>query len=175
VKPHYGTTRSGLDVHKHVTDHEIEHLRTGIKLIDRFNNVFAGIITKGVGTMWCAYAFAIFDLLALPTAISGGLFGIVQWVASFFLQLVLLSIIMVGQAQQNIASDARSAKTFEDAEETKQVSADAKAAILVALDRLDVNTEGGITDILEAIRARDNNTSEATPNADIRDTGHGSQ
>jgi len=66
--------------------------------------------------MYCAYAFAAFDLLALPTAIRGGLYGIVQWVASFFLQLVLLSIIMVGQDVQARASDARAAKTFEDCE-----------------------------------------------------------
>jgi hypothetical protein len=172
-EPHYGTTRSGLDVHKHVTDHEISHARTGIKAIDRFNNAFATIITKGVGTMWCAYAFGIFDLLALPTAINGGIYGIVQWVASFFLQLVLLSIIMVGQNLQNIASDARSAKTFEDAEETKQVSADAKAAILVALDRLDCNTEGGITEILAAVNKL--SPTEASPNGSLRNIGHGSE
>jgi hypothetical protein len=46
----------------------------------------------------------------------------------------------------------------------------------VALDRLDTNTEGGITDILTAIRALDkNNNTEATPNGDIRDTGHSGQ
>jgi hypothetical protein len=96
-------------------------------------------ITQGVGTMWCAYAFALFDLLALPTAINGGLYGIVQWVASFFLQLVLLSIIMVGQAGQASASDARAAKQFEDTE--------------VIVDRLDCNTSGGIKDVLDAIAA----------------------
>jgi hypothetical protein len=82
----------------------------------RFNAWLAVLITRGVGSMWCAYIFAIFDCLALPTAINGGLFGIVQWVASFFLQLVLLSIIMVGQNIQAKASDARANQTYNDAE-----------------------------------------------------------
>ena len=52
--------------------------------------------------MWAAYAFAIIALISLPSAIrSGDVLVIVSWVAQTFLQLVLLSIIMVGQ---NIAS-----------------------------------------------------------------------
>jgi hypothetical protein len=47
--------------------------------------------------MWCAYAFALFDLISLPAAIRGGAVAIVSWVAQTFLQLVLLSVIMVGQ------------------------------------------------------------------------------
>lgn len=84
--------------------------------IARFNSRLAMLITKGVGTMYCAYIFGIFDCLALPTALEGGTYGIVQWVASFFLQLVLLSIIMVGQSIQGSASDARADQTFKDAE-----------------------------------------------------------
>lgn len=82
----------------------------------RFNARLAILITRGVGTMWCAYLFAAFDLLALPESVKGGLFGIVQWVASFFLQLVLLSIIMVGQNIQATAADKRSQQTYTDAE-----------------------------------------------------------
>lgn len=84
--------------------------------VTRFNSRLAMLTTKAVGTMWCAYIFAIFDCLALPTAIKGSTYGIVQWVASFFLQLVLLSIIMVGQSNQGAASDARAEQTFKDAE-----------------------------------------------------------
>jgi hypothetical protein len=82
----------------------------------RFNTRLALATTKAVGSMWCAYAFAAFDCLALPQAIQGGLFGIVQWVASFLLQLVLLSIIMVGQNVQADAADKRAESTFLDAE-----------------------------------------------------------
>jgi hypothetical protein len=66
--------------------------------------------------MWCAYAFAALDCLALPQAIKGGMFGIVQWLASFFLQLVLLSIIMVGQNVQSAAADKRAEATYKDTE-----------------------------------------------------------
>lgn len=84
--------------------------------VNRFNSRVATVVTNAVGTMWCAYAFAVFDMLALPQAIHGGLYGIVQWVASFFLQLVLLSIIMVGQSNQAAASDKRADQTYKDAE-----------------------------------------------------------
>ena len=48
--------------------------------------------------MWCAYIFAAVALISLPAAIkSGDPIVIVAWVAQTFLQLVLLSIIMVGQ------------------------------------------------------------------------------
>ncbi|HET7723996.1 MAG TPA: hypothetical protein VFK68_05115 [Propionibacteriaceae bacterium] len=61
-----------------------------------------GKITSVVGTMWCAIAFAILALVSLPGAIaSGSLVTIVSWIAQTFLQLVLLSVIMVGQDLQS--------------------------------------------------------------------------
>jgi hypothetical protein len=61
-----------------------------------------GKITSVVGTMWCAIAFAILALVSLPGAIaSGSLVMIVSWIAQTFLQLVLLSVIMVGQDLQS--------------------------------------------------------------------------
>ena len=86
--------------------------------ITRFNAKLAVLVTELVGTMWCAYAFALFDLLALPNSLKAGLYGVVQWVASFFLQLVLLSIIMVGQEVQAEAADKRAIQTYEDADAT---------------------------------------------------------
>jgi hypothetical protein len=66
----------------------------------RFNQRLAVKITNAVSTMWCAYIFAAIALISLPAAIrSGETLVIVAWVAQTFLQLVLLSIIMVGQAQ----------------------------------------------------------------------------
>jgi hypothetical protein len=87
-----------------------DHAGTGI------NARLALVITKGVGSMYCAYAFGIFDLFALPTALKAGMYGIVQWTASFFLQLVLLSIILVGQNITSAAADKRSEQTYQDAE-----------------------------------------------------------
>jgi hypothetical protein len=86
--------------------------------VSRFNTSVALLITRAVGSMWCAYAFALFDLISLPEAIRGGASSIVSWVAQTFLQLVLLSVIMVGQNVQAAAADKRAEATFHDASAT---------------------------------------------------------
>jgi hypothetical protein len=69
--------------------------------MQRFNTWLALKITDGVATMWCSYFFALIALISLPAAIaSRSLIIIVAWVAQTFLQLVLLSIILVGQKLQ---------------------------------------------------------------------------
>jgi hypothetical protein len=65
--------------------------------ISQFNEWLAIQITNVVATMWCAYAFALLALISLPDAIKGGAPTLIAWIAQTFLQLVLLSIIMVGQ------------------------------------------------------------------------------
>ena len=76
-------------------------------------------LTRIVGTMWCAYAFAMLALVALPDAIrSGGLLPMVQWVSQTFIQLVMLSVIMVGQNILGKAADQRSELTYKDADAT---------------------------------------------------------
>ena len=66
--------------------------------INEFNRRLAEKITSAVSTMWCAYIFAALALISLPAAIkTGDVVIIVAWIAQTFLQLVLLSIIMVGQ------------------------------------------------------------------------------
>jgi len=85
--------------------------------MQRFNTAFALKITNGVGTMWCAYVFAAIALLSLPDVIrSHSVTAIVAWIAQTFLQLVLLSIIMVGQNVQSAAADKRAEATYEDAD-----------------------------------------------------------
>lgn len=84
--------------------------------VSRVNAALAVIITKAVGSMWCAYVFAAFDFISLPAAIRGGSSTFVAWVAQTFLQLVLLSIIMVGQNVQAAAADKRAEDTYRDAE-----------------------------------------------------------
>jgi hypothetical protein len=86
--------------------------------ITRFNTNVAIFVTKAVGSMWCAYVFALFDLISLPDAIRAGASAIVSWVAQTFLQLVLLSVIMVGQNVQAAAADKRSEATYHDASAT---------------------------------------------------------
>jgi hypothetical protein len=124
----------------HVVRFNPREIREAVREVEGFNAKLALIITRSVGTMACAYLFAAIALISLPAAIkSGQVIVIVSWVAQTFLQLVLLSIIMVGQSVQSAASDARAGKQFADTE--------------TILDRLDVNTAGGISDVLEAIHA----------------------
>lgn len=83
----------------------------------RFNAWLAVKITDGVGTMWCAYVFAALALISLPSVLSThNVQAIVAWVAQTFLQLVLLSIIIVGQNIQSSAADKRSEATYKDAD-----------------------------------------------------------
>jgi hypothetical protein len=115
-------------------------IKAAVHEVEGFNAKVALIITRSVGTMACAYVFAVIALISLPAAInSGQVIVIVAWIAQTFLQLVLLSIIMVGQSVQSAASDARAAKEFADTE--------------TILDRLDVHTAGGIKEVLDAIHA----------------------
>lgn len=82
----------------------------------RFNAFLAVKITDAVGTMWCAYFFAGLALLSLPDAIKGGVPTLVSWTAQTFLQLVLLSIIIVGQKVASESTDKRAEDTYKDAE-----------------------------------------------------------
>jgi hypothetical protein len=80
----------------------------GDNMMGRVNTRLAVGITKVVGSMWCAYIFALIALISLPAAISShDPIIIVAWIAQTFLQLVLLPIIIVGQNVQAAASDAR--------------------------------------------------------------------
>jgi hypothetical protein len=92
---------------------------------DRFNAAVAVKITGGVGTMWCAYAFVALSLVSLPAAIrSGDAVTLVSWISQTFLQLVLLSVIIVGQNIQAAAADKRAEATYEDADAVLHTSLD---------------------------------------------------
>lgn len=152
-RPHYGFTRLGHAVHARTWD----HLPRG-SAVTRFNARLGVGVTNSVGTMWAAYAFAVLSLASLPAIltqafhlhtfpswlINASLIALVAWISSYFLQLVLLPIIIVGQNVQSQAADARAAKTFED---TEAVRAD----MTTALDRLDTATAGGIAEVLTAV------------------------
>jgi hypothetical protein len=87
-----------------------------------FNDWLAVKITNIVGTMWCAYAFAGLALISLPAAIKGGTATLIAWIAQTFLQLVLLSIIMVGQKVASEKSDRQLEQTYRDAEALLRIS-----------------------------------------------------
>ena len=62
--------------------------------------------------MWCAYIFAALALISLPAAIkTGDVVVIVAWIAQTFLQLVLLSIIMVGQKVSSASVEQKITET----------------------------------------------------------------
>lgn len=145
-KPHFGFTRLGHPLHLKTADYH-----PADTAYQRFNKKLALQVTKKVGTMSCAYVFSVIALASLPAIlhealhvsffpgwlISTGLIALVSWVTQTYIQLVLLSVILVGQAVSAEASDARSAKEFEDTE--------------IIVDRLDTHTAGGIREILDAI------------------------
>jgi hypothetical protein len=151
--PHYGFTRHGLPVHLRTVDHHP----------GGFNKRIAIGLTGQVGTMRTFWYFNVLSLLSLPATLvlvgffaapkSGPLhffltFGwiyLITWICQNYIQLVLLPALMVGQNLQNAASDARSAKQFEDVEAVR-------TDLGTAVDRLDTHTAGGITDVLTAVR-----------------------
>lgn len=82
--------------------------------IANFNKKLGARITSMVSTMWSAYIFAAIALVSLPGAIkSGSTVVIVSWIAQTFLQLVLLSIIMVGQDVQSASVEQKINETHE--------------------------------------------------------------
>jgi hypothetical protein len=95
------------------------------------NGKIAVIITNAVGTMWCAYVFAAIALISLPSSISGGVSTLIAWIAQTFLQLVLLSVIMVGQKVAAAASDKQALQTYKDAEALLKLQAEMRRLIEV--------------------------------------------
>lgn len=128
-------------------------LKREMGAVEGVNAKLGVLVTKGVGTMACAYLFCVIALLSLPATLihagvipasavphflaSEGLIGMVSWIAQTFIQLVLLSIIMVGQSVQSLAADARAENTFKDTE--------------TILDALNTQTAGGLKEVLDGI------------------------
>jgi uncharacterized membrane protein len=103
-------------------------------------------ITKIVGTMWCAIAFTILALISLPQAINGGTATTISWIAQTFLQLVLLSIIMVGQNLQSRHSELRADADYE-------TNLESKKDIETLMKRLDSIENNKLDKILEIIKS----------------------
>jgi hypothetical protein len=127
-----------VKTHRHIGEAiSIRGLRAEVQRADGINAKIAVFLTNVVGSMWCAYVFAVIALIGLPAALKPSGEGIIAWIAQTFLQLVLLSVIMVGQNVQSVASDVRSQHTYDD---TVQI-----------LDRLDIHTDGGLKELADRI------------------------
>ena len=107
--------------------------------INEFNRRLAQKITSFVSTMWCAYIFAALALISLPAAIkSGDVVIIVAWVAQTFLQLVLLSIIMVGQQVSSASVEKMIKETHEASIGEFEVAKEARAIADQELEELKI-------------------------------------
>ena|ERR1700743_837076 len=75
---------------------------SGESPVNDFNKRLALYITNHIGTMYCAYVFAVIGIAGVVFAFTGNTTGvlIVGAISGYFLQLVLLPIIMVGQGLQ---------------------------------------------------------------------------
>ena len=147
-----------MSLYRHVPHPHIAHRKEAgpVKVADvrpsgnavtRINTRAAVIVTRGVGTMWCAYAFTALALYGLPAGLKGGPAGFVQWASSQFIQLVLLPIIIVGAAVLASATDRMAKRQFDDVEALLH-GQDEQAAhlaaqddkILAILERIEANT-----------------------------------
>ncbi len=107
-------TKARSHMPKLVLTHHVHSTVHGDSPLGRINTRVAVAITRSVGSMWCAYAFALLAIISLPAAIrSHDPIIIVAWIAQTFLQLVLLPIIIVGQNVQAAANDARAESDHE--------------------------------------------------------------
>ncbi len=117
--------------------------------VAKFNNAFALLITRSVGTMWAAYLFLALSLVSFPQAFAAFMKGDavtgISWLSQSFLQLVLLPIIIVGQNIISASQDAR---------------AEADHETLTALHRINVQQLALLEQqekILNMLRARKEN------------------
>jgi hypothetical protein len=133
--------------HPHIEEHRQGRAPRRSDTTVGLNGRIALVLTAAVGTMWCAYLFTVLALVALPDAMRSTPRDLIQWVSQTFIQLVMLSVIMVGQNILSQASDKRAEMTYKDAEatfhESKQIQAhlkvqdDAMNAMLERLERLE--------------------------------------
>lgn len=129
-----------VEYHHHVARAvSLKGLRADVKRVEGFNAKLAVALTSAIGTMACAYLFALLALAGLPAAVRPGGMGFVPWFAQTFLQLVLLSVIMVGQNVQAAAGDHRATLTEQNTERL--------------LDLLDLQTAGGLAEIADRVDA----------------------
>ena len=111
--------------HPHIKSRKHQGVHTTAKEHLGFNGAVAKLITNLVGTMYCAYVFALIAFVALPAAIQAhSLIVLVNWLSGNFIQLVLLPVIIVGQMISARASDKQALQTYQDAEALLQISDD---------------------------------------------------
>lgn len=148
-EPHFGHTKTGKPVH-----HETHDYHKADSAYQRLNKKIALWMFNNVGSMtafWitlflclCAVPAVLFQMhvISIVIVFTGyGFYLLLTWAISTTFQAVMLPGLMVGQNLQNQAADARSAKSFEDNE--------------LIVDRLDLETQGGLEVIESHLKAHD--------------------
>jgi hypothetical protein len=151
-----------MTLHEHTTHPHLEHraeqgpvtvndTQPSGNAVTRFNTRAAVVVTRAVGTMWCAYAFAMLALYGLPAALHNGPAGFVQWASSQFIQLVLLPIILVGGNVIAEVTDRMNKRQFDDVEALLH-GQNEQAAHLAAQDEKIIAIETKILSIVTALQ-----------------------
>ena len=124
--PHHHTS---ILFHHEARQHQprnVNVLHEAEKAAGSFNQKLAILLTKSVGTMICAYIFALLAIIGYP-GFNATPTQWVQWISQTFIQLVMLSVIMVGQSvlgrKQELQADEQfrtTMSTYHDIEQIMQ-------------------------------------------------------
>jgi uncharacterized membrane protein len=114
------------ELHQH-QPRNVNVLHEAEKKASGFNQKIAILLTKGVGTMVCAYIFAVLAIIGFPGLVNAQISQWVQWTSQTFIQLTMLSVIMVGQSvlgrKQELQADEQfntTVSTYHDIEQMMQ-------------------------------------------------------
>lgn len=94
------------------------------------------LITAGVGTMWTAVVFAVVAIIATPGVLPLYVTVVAQWLAQDFFQLILLPVIMVGQAVAQAALERVIREIHDDLKEDLAITHSALSAAQEALEKV---------------------------------------
>ena len=118
----HGAEGPAILLHPH-TARNVNLLHAAEVAASGINARIALTLTRAVGTMACAYLFALLACIGFP-GLHATPAQYVQWVSQTFIQLVMLSVIMVGQGllskKQEMQADEQyrtTVKTYHDMEQ----------------------------------------------------------
>ena len=135
--------------HKHITAHDV---RQRIRDEGGINAAIAVFLTKHVGSMTCAYLFALLAIAGFPGLLGEFAAKLVQWTSQTFIQLTLLSVIMVGQSVLSKHQEMVSENSYEDIVEILQHLDAQDKEMNVILQRFDAQDQE-ILKIVQRIEA----------------------
>lgn len=113
--------------------------------VKKFNEKVALKVTNFVGSMTCAYIFCGLAIYGLTGVDFHNPFQVVQWVSQTFLQLVLLSVIMIGTNLVGEKAEKRAEEDHENIQtelsEIKDMHKDLHSLIITLQKHLQIVTD----------------------------------